>query len=649
MVERFFGTVIPRLLKPSYVYQPPNPASLLSLLLAYAVAGALFQILSRTIGRRLAAGDGDSAARIGFILLFGANMTYEFLVPFVGSNRHAAAVALTAQMAAAIAGIVFESRLGWPKIFGGVTLATFLLLPWFLVIDVFAERNLWMTAAGGCLAGGGVIALSWLSLRHLPPRVVRAGVAAAGILILASCLFGRQTVRQAPPPPVTRAVAKLPNIILITLDTVRADHLSVYGYSRATSPNLAQFARQSTLFTNAFSSGDMTLATHASLFTGLEVRVHGAHYQRQYRLGRPVARSVPTMSSILAGRGYDTVGVVANAGYLGHSFGLDRGFLYWDQRVATPFFSRLNGYFISTGLKDAVRRFLFPKVRFDPGRSADEVNRDVEEALEQRRGRLLLFINYLDAHWPYQAPAAFGAMFPESQGNDTTDDYIRHALRHDASPEYVRMLGARYDASIRYVDEQLGTLFDSLKRRGLYDDALIIVTADHGEAFGEHHLLSHGVSAYEDQIRVPLLVKAPGQQTARVVSTAVSSTDVFGTVMRVCGGPAPEGSIDLRTAPEQRRVILAEHFGADGSSQTAITDGKWKLIRDDHGSLLLYDVTSDPLERHDLSKQPAFRTVRNELTATLQDRVAQLDHSTVWSHRRSDTDQRLLRSLGYLH
>src|SRR5207245_1085916 len=159
---------------------------------------------------------------------------------------------------------------------------------------------------------------------------------------------------------------------------------------------------------------------------------------------------------------------------------------------------------------------------------------DVDGALQRQSRRFLLFVNYMDAHWPYYSPEPYATVFPGSAEEYGPDEYLSHVLAKDASPEYCGVLVARYDSAIAYLDSQLGKFLDALRRRGLYDDALIIITSDHGEAFGERGQLSHGMSVYQNQIRIPLLVKAPGQRTPRVVSTAVSSIDVFDTVLAAC-------------------------------------------------------------------------------------------------------------------
>ena len=141
-----------------------------------------------------------------------------------------------------------------------------------------------------------------------------------------------------------------PNIVLITMDTVRADHLSLYGYERSTTPKLQAFSQEACLYTHAIAPGDMTLPTHASIFTGLYARRHGAHYNPpHFPWGRPLADRFKTVAQILSEKGYFNIGVVANNSYLTHDFGLDRGFHYYDQRAPVPFLGNARSYSLETG------------------------------------------------------------------------------------------------------------------------------------------------------------------------------------------------------------------------------------------------------------------------------------------------------------
>ena len=645
IVERLFASVVPWLLKPTYVYQPPNRASVVVLLLVYALAGGALQVLLAAIWRSVREEVADIIVRLFVIAVFATNFTIEYLPPYVLQNRKLYAATLAAQVMALAVAVLIELApwFGRRRVVGMVSLSLLLILPWYLIIDLFAERHLRFKAVVGAAAVISVLAVGWFLRWTMPRRVAATASLLCSVAIVGVALIARQTVHQTSPPKLSRLAARFPNVVLVTLDTVRADHLSIYGYSRPTTPNLARFAREATLFTHAFSSGNMTLSTHASLFTGLEPRSHGAQLTPDFLFGRPLGPGIPTMAEVLASRGYDTIGVVANSGFLGHAFGLNRGFRYYDQRIAAPFLGQMSEYCIGRGVADAARRIFAPYARFVSGRSAEEINRDVDEGLRRGSGRFLLFVNYLDAHWPYDSPRPFATTFVGADPNYNADEYLPHALASDASQDYCRGLMGRYDGAIQYVDDQVGKLLDTLRTRGLYDDALIIITSDHGEAFGERHQLSHGMSVYENQIRIPLIVKVPHQSAPQVVSTPVSTLDVFEMILAACGVPRPQ-----QADRSMQRYVMAEHFGVAHDGQVAITDGRLKLIREANGSMALYDLVPDPLEQVDVLRDPAYAARAAELASGLDVRLARADREKQKFSTSSDVDESYLRSLGYL-
>jgi arylsulfatase A-like enzyme len=464
--------------------------------------------------------------------------------------------------------------------------------------------------------------LAWFAGKHEGSSPRRSLGVCAGVA-LAIC--GMTALLQASPyrdpaAPVATAAAKGPNIILISLDTVRADHLPIYGYAQNTTPNLTGFARESQVFTRAVSSGDMTLPTHASLFTGLYPSQHGAHFSKEQRLGVPLDNRYDTLASVLREHGYWTGGVIANGGYLSIAFGLNRGFTYWDQRLPAVKLAPLSPVWLRGRLRDLAVRFI-PTSEWDRvARSADAINQSVYDALEQRpRDRaLFLFVNYMDAHVPYLPPAAFRDRFPGRDSAFTESRYIATYLDvvgHDrAIGERERAhLVSQYDAGIAYLDAQLGALFAKLKSAGLWENSLIIVTSDHGEALGEHNQLDHGgLSLYEDQIHVPLLIKYPGAGHKGTIDQPASSVDLMPTVLTAAGLPVPEylaGQSLSERLPEDREV-LAESFAGGRAYFTnpsrfdrtirGIISSSRKYIAFSSGAPELYDLCLDPAEAKNL-------------------------------------------------
>lgn len=435
----------------------------------------------------------------------------------------------------------------------------------------------------------------------------------------------REVTRVLPAPDPSR-----PNVVLVVMDTVRADHLSLYGYGRRTSPSLEALAKHATLYENAISAGSMTLSTHASIFTGLYPRRHGAHYDLpRYPGGRRLPDRFPTLAEILSRHGYVSLGVAANYGYLGPGFGLDRGFDYYDSRTATPLLRSTMPFTLRDGATDILGRFLPPCARDRTTRRAADVDAEAFQLVDRYRGRpFFLFLNYMDAHSPYCPPPPYDTLFPGKLDRFSNRDYVK--LEADVLsgrrqvPAAVRAdLVSQYDGGIAYLDHEIGRLVDRLRKRGLLDSTLLIVTADHGEAFGERSLIEHGVSVYQNQVHVPLLIHFPGEARGRVVRADVSSVDLLPTVLDVAGIRTPAGlsGVSLRDGAALRdRDVIAESY-PNGylvrysprfrRVSRAILRGPLKLIVTTAGRSSLFDLSRDPDEAHDLlregRKAPALR------------------------------------------
>jgi arylsulfatase A-like enzyme len=406
----------------------------------------------------------------------------------------------------------------------------------------------------------------------------------------------------------------------VVLDTVRADHLSLQGYEHRTSPRLEDFAREATVFTRAIAAGDMTLSTHASLFTGLYAREHGAHHPDPERSGpgapAPLADRFDTLAERLRRAGYRTFGIVANHGYLGPFFRLNQGFDYWDSRAAVAWTPAK--YFLRTAVLGAVDgRRASPDEGHRAFRTADEIDGEVF-ALLRRLGDspapLFLFVNYMDAHFPYVPPPPYDALFPGRDPSLSVEELDRKrrdvVVRGGSLSEAERRhLLSQYDGGIAYVDACFGKLMDRLEEDGSWGDWLVVVTSDHGEAFGERNLMDHGMSVYQDQVFVPLVIKAPAAAPAEpgsVVDTPVSSVDVFATILTSAGLDVPPET-DGRSllAAVEPRPVFAEHFPFErlarhdstyAHAERAVVEDSRKLIRSSRGERELFDLAADPDE-----------------------------------------------------
>ena len=368
-----------------------------------------------------------------------------------------------------------------------------------------------------------------------------------------------------------------PTVILVSLDTVRADR-----WARVATPAFDRLAARADRYAHGVASAPWTLPSHASMFTGLHPTEHGAvsfDVEVLEDNAHPLHPDHVTLAETLQSAGYRTAGFVANTVYLTARHGLDQGFDEWQ-----------------------VRR-----------QRGDLVTRDALAWIDGQRGHeapLFVFLNYMDAHRPYNARAAADGR----QSVALLDELIERVIaRGEGESEAVVKLRADlvalYDEALGNLDAALGALFDGLENRGLLDGALVIVTSDHGEAFGEHGLVEHSKDVREPLLRVPFVVKAPRQRIGRDVAQRVSSVDVAGLV----AAATDIGGARYARLPGNH-AVLAENrysrpqdllrFGARFRAvRQALYDGDLKLIVDSRGAVELYDLAADPGEATDLAAE----------------------------------------------
>jgi len=354
-------------------------------------------------------------------------------------------------------------------------------------------------------------------------------------------------------PKLEERVAGRPNVILISIDTLRADHLGVYGYEGTTSPTLDELASSSLVFTNAFAPAPWTLPSHASMFTGRLPYEHGAGHRDVYE---PLSSEHPTLATVLREAGYRTVGFSAG-GFAGQRFGLARGFDRWVERPR------------------ANLRSVMPEV-------LDAIGANAEASF-------FLFLHTFDVHGPYlaweeEAPTARpsrAASLPATEWRriESIDYHSYHGLdRFQGLGEVI----AAYDGGIRHVDAQLKRLLLYLRELSLYDDTLLIVTSDHGESLYEDHLyIGHSYTVSDREIRVPLIIRLPGGSHAGRTPELVSLVDLAPLVLDVVGiqekppmsGSNPlsrlEGVLDRRPHVQGEAVHTGVRF---------VRSRKWKVI-----------------------------------------------------------------------
>jgi arylsulfatase A-like enzyme len=308
-----------------------------------------------------------------------------------------------------------------------------------------------------------------------------------------------------------RGADEPPSLILVSLDTVRADHLSLYGYERATTPRLERLGAESLVFTRALSSSTWTLPSTATLLTGLLPSQHGAVH-----VTKRLPDDVVTVAERLRDAGYRTA-ALTDGGFVGFPFGLPQGFERYD---VTP------GEAWQPRAKDAARTF---------GEAADWVRRN-------RHRPFFLFLHTYEAHQPYLYREGFAAPFlaPEDRGNPDLSLSVDPNHPERARPQLARMV-ALYDGEIARADHYLGGFLDALEAAGLAGEVAVVVTSDHGEEFLEHGDLEHAFGkVYDPNVRVPLVVSLPaGREPAggRRLDVPVSGIDVAPTLLDLAGLP----------------------------------------------------------------------------------------------------------------
>jgi arylsulfatase A-like enzyme len=475
------------------------------------------------------------------------------------------------------------------------------------------------------------------------------------LAIMLATLGGRawsehRAVAAVPPPP--RAAR---NLLLIVWDTVRAGNLSLHGYSRRTTPNLERWAGRGVRFDLAFATSSWTLPSHASLFTGRWPHELGVDWKS------PLPPDVPTLAEYLGAHGYDTAGFVANLEYCSRETGLARGFAHYEDYPIELYdtFTRYVGLVnrIEVPVEACILLKLLEKVS---GRPWDLVPRAREHAKrgaavdrafldwlswQQRRHRpFFAFLNYNDAHTPYEVPdppkPGFG-LRPASCHDRIRLWHWNMLEKASLSDHDVRMAIDVYDDSISYLDRRLAGLLDELGRRGVLDDTVVIVASDHGEHLGDHLLFFHGGSLYRQVVQVPLVIVAPQRVPAgRVVAEPVSLREVPATVVDLLGlardAPFPGQSLARFWSPDHRAdparsfvepllmetsppIVLPNEGrepAAKGPMKSLIAGGM-HYIRSGDGSEELYALRSDPEERLNLAAAPMAREVLQQFRASL--------------------------------
>jgi arylsulfatase len=429
-------------------------------------------------------------------------------------------------------------------------------------------------------------------------------------LALAVVAAGGCQKRSVPPPP-PRSGNGL-NVLLVTIDTLRADHLGAYGYRRNTSPRLDALAREGTLFRQAYTYWPKTRGSMAIMLTGRRPSQNG--YSKAYPM---LVGFNPTLASVLREAGYETAAAVDNpnvAAQLGYGKGFDAYRETWEEQALVTETDR------ARAITETGTRFLAaPHAR-----------------------PFFLWVHYVNPHAPYTPPAPYDTAF--------LDEEARRGPRlpvvpgyHGGIPKQWAVAGqdrlgyyvAQYDGEIAGVDHEIGVLVDALRASGAASTTVVVVTSDHGESLGEHdYYFDHGEDLFDPSLAIPLLLIVPGAPAGQRSEALASTLDVVPTILdavKVSYPPELAGRSLLSAATGQPVSGRERLYAQNERNLSAALDGRYKLVRGPEGRAALYDRRGDPSETRDATGSLA--AMARELRSELEDYLARAETEWVRTRR----------------
>ncbi len=464
---------------------------------------------------------------------------------------------------------------------------------------------------------------------------------------LAAALFAALCCQCGEDPRPPEATPR--NVIFIVIDALRADHVGALGYERATTPRLDALAEKSVLFTRTYSAASWTLPSVASLMTSLYPSVHGLRQPPTAEVQFALADRLLTLAESLAGHGFETASITSQP-WISERTGLTQGF----------------------GLVRTVAHASLPG---EPRLLAAEL---IEWLAQPRRQPFFLYAHFMGPHAPYDVPseltgrytagravpaavAEFHRLYEFDSEEEAHHSIVERAARGGLTDEDVRYLTDEYDEKLASTDACLGRLFEALEAGGLLDESVLVVTADHGEAFNEHGTIFHGEHLHEELVRVPLILHLPGdRESGRRIDDLVELIDLYPTLHELLGLPIP---------PNLQGESLLPLFRGGRSDGLAFAEGTdFKLVTRDWSAFYpysdalhvsaglhlaeLYHLAVDPLEQTNVAAtEPATAEWLRELAFELWQEMfdMQLRHRVVpdAADLTGEAEERL-RALGYL-
>jgi arylsulfatase A-like enzyme len=556
-----------------------------------------------------------------------------------------------------------------------------------LVASVWPRRGSWLAARllgalaplpGLLVAFPQIYGLAWLAIMfgvasNLAPslerraagfgRLIRVSFPVAALLVMSlpAFLWGGDRLKEwrerARPLPTDRSA----NVIVIVLDAVAAGHTNLYGYERPTSPTLVELAERGIRFDFAQSTSSWTLPSHASMFTGRWPHELSASWRT------PLDQTYPTVAEFLSVQGYATAGFVANTQYCASDSGLGRGFTEYHDFLFPHLAALRMAVLVNRPLQGlrSLDGFLENYLDLSPSQLSGEyiswlLKSDRKEAqavsdefldwLARRSPDrpFFAFLNYFDAHWPYQLPRErmhrFGIGPRNAQQRALVENWWSLDKR-GVSPQDLAFVYDAYDDCVADLDEQLGRLFDELGRRDALERTWVIIVSDHGESFGEHPgVFCHGTSLYQTELHVPLLIIPPAKTgSKRVLTATVSLRDLARTIVDLTGlkvhcpfpgvslarfwngGPAMAHAEPLPLEQALSEVVPSDAINPDPSPSSernwplaALVEQGWSYIRRDTDAREeLFRLAEDGNEQHNLASSPDALATLERMRAAL--------------------------------
>jgi arylsulfatase A-like enzyme len=433
------------------------------------------------------------------------------------------------------------------------------------------------------------------------------------------------------------------NVLLLTIDSLRADHLGCYGYGPPTSPRIDAFAAQAALFRHAYATTPWTLPSHVSILTGLNADVHGVDTDKAILSDKAV-----TLAEALHQHGYWT-GAVVCAPLLRRRYGLDQGFDVYDIGLMGANYRRARLVKVAAGVTDKALHYI-----------------DDHEAQP-----FFLWLHYWDPHYDYNPAQQYVDLFdPDYHGRiDGLDIQNRTDIAPGMDERDLRHLIALYDGEIRYTDDAVGALLDGLHKRGLMQNTMIVLVADHGEEFLDHGGTGHTWTCYEELMRVPLVIRVPWiKPAAQAFDQQVSQIDILPTVLAALSIDYDKSSVQGRSlmeliahgAPLGGRALLMETRA--GRLQPRGKIGRWTAVLTSRGIKyhrylrdeaveMMFDLAGDPREQSDLSgRRPDEASELSRQLQLLRGRDERLrERLRIGREEKLNTEQvEMLRGLGYI-